>query len=297
MEMYATLTEIGLNYLFEMNTDIIPSQIPYIKHMINLYVTEQIPYDELVHQLKDLVHSTVAFERLKEIMNCAFDPIPLAPDIELNQFDARRKTRSWNKIEDNRLLYAVNKFGQDNWMQVANFVGNGRTRSMCSQRWIRVLDPKISRSHWSPCEENRLLQLVRIHGEKNWMKIANEFGNRSDVQCRYKFLQMKKAGKVNFMPYRMPDILSMRNIPMYEMFYTMDKPTKRARQTPQTQQKAEDTPVYVQPIPEASKVEEPKEVLPTQPQNNLQMRIEEQLELSESFEFFKSDPFFENWEI
>ena len=108
----------------------------------------------------------------------------------------RRKTRTWSSFEDQRLIAAVSRFGLDNWSHVASFVGNGRTRAQCAQRWNRGLDPRISRDHWSPEEEQKLLILIENKNGKGWTHIANEMGNRSDVQCRYHYLQMKKEGKI-----------------------------------------------------------------------------------------------------
>jgi hypothetical protein len=39
------------------------------------------------------------------------------------------------------------------------------------------------------------LQLVEKYGQKSWMKIAAELGNRADVQCRYHFFQMQRGGR------------------------------------------------------------------------------------------------------
>jgi hypothetical protein len=50
---------------------------------------------------------------------------------------------------------------------VARYVGNNRTRSQCSQRWQRGLDPRISRSRWTPEDEARLIGLVEKYGEKS----------------------------------------------------------------------------------------------------------------------------------
>lgn len=96
------------------------------------------------------------------------------------------------------MIQAVGKYGIDNWSHVANYVGNGRTRAQCAQRWNRGLDPRISRDQWTPEEENKLIELVECQQIKGWTHIANEMGNRSDVQCRYHYLQMKKEGKVPF---------------------------------------------------------------------------------------------------
>ncbi|OHT07315.1 Myb-like DNA-binding domain containing protein [Tritrichomonas foetus] len=104
----------------------------------------------------------------------------------------RKLTRSWTGYEDQRLLAALHRFGLDNWQLCANYVGNGRTRAQCSQRWVRGLDPSISRTRWSDEEESQLLKLVETYGTKSWTKIAHKIKTRSDVQCRYHYKLIKK---------------------------------------------------------------------------------------------------------
>lgn len=104
----------------------------------------------------------------------------------------RSPGRSWSKEEDNKLREAIELLGTDSWARVAHYVGFGRTRGQCSQRWIRGLDPSISRERWTPEEEQKLDALVKQYGMKSWMKIAKEIGTRNDVQCRYHYSQMMK---------------------------------------------------------------------------------------------------------
>jgi hypothetical protein len=49
---------------------------------------------------------------------------------------------------------------------------------------------------WTYEEERRLLELVGAHGPRSWTRISAELGNRSDVQCRYHYLQMVKGQRV-----------------------------------------------------------------------------------------------------
>lgn len=93
------------------------------------------------------------------------------------------------------------RFGLDNWSKVSKFVGNNRTRGQCSQRWSRGLNPSISRVEWNPKEDSMLMNYVKIHGNKRWSKISSLLGNRSDVQCRYRYKQLIKKKSRSF-----PDI-------------------------------------------------------------------------------------------
>ena len=104
----------------------------------------------------------------------------------------RAKNNSWSPEEDVRLYNAVQTFGVGAWSLVAEYVGFGRTRAQCSQRWARGLDPSISRSCWTRQEEEKLVELVQKYGTNQWVKVANELGGRCDVQCRYRYNQMVK---------------------------------------------------------------------------------------------------------
>lgn len=98
-----------------------------------------------------------------------------------------KKTTLGQQLKIKRLLAAVARYGIENWKNISDFVGNGRTRSQCSQRWLRCLNPKISKKSWTNDEDKQLKELVDTHGNKSWTKIASIMGNRSDVQCRYHY--------------------------------------------------------------------------------------------------------------
>jgi hypothetical protein len=105
----------------------------------------------------------------------------------------RRAAIRWSPDDDAKLIAAVQLHGTDNWGRVAQAVG-GRTRGQCSQRWNRGLDPKLNKENWCEEEEQKLIDAVGIHGTKAWIKVAAEMGNRSDVQCRFRYLFLcKKA--------------------------------------------------------------------------------------------------------
>jgi len=109
----------------------------------------------------------------------------------------RAKSKPWTSQEDDTLAKAIQDHGTNNWGVVAAIVANGRTRSQCSQRWNRVINPKISKANWSQEEIDKLMNAVQLYGEKAWTRVANEFGNRSDVQCRFKYNYIMKSKKNN----------------------------------------------------------------------------------------------------
>ena len=105
--------------------------------------------------------------------------------------------QKWSTYEDNRLLAAIYRYGIDNWALISKFVGNGRTRAQCAQRWTRCLNPRICKETWEPREDALLIQLVQNFGDHSWTKVAEYMGNRSDVQCRYRYSQITKESSQN----------------------------------------------------------------------------------------------------
>jgi hypothetical protein len=130
-------------------------------------------------------------QRIHSILSVSTIPLP---DTSFQSArENRSKARPWTAIEDQRLIAGILRFGLEHWAEVAHFVGNGRTRPQCSQRWKRGLDPSIFRGSWSKEEEDCLFKLVATQGTSCWGKIAAQIGNRSDVQCRYHYIRMQKS--------------------------------------------------------------------------------------------------------
>lgn len=161
--------------------------------LIQKLIQNHITYDDALQQCVTIAGTSQPIEKIHEILTVPADPIPFdesqSPTDESNP---RKKSRSWSPYEDTRLIAGIYKYGIDNWTSISLFVGNGRTRSQCSQRWQRGLDPHLSKDQWTVAEERFLLELVRCYGDKAWTQIAAKMGNRSDVQCRYRFKQMQK---------------------------------------------------------------------------------------------------------
>jgi hypothetical protein len=155
------------------------------------YLTSIITFQRAAGIFFDKIRTTRPIERIYAILFVPDAPIqPRSPTILL-----RLRNHTWSEYEDQRLLCGVHKFGLSNWGVVAEFVGNDRTRTQCSQRWFRGLDPRISKAAWSRDEEERLMELVERYGPHAWTRIANELPTRSDSQCRYHYFQMTKEKK------------------------------------------------------------------------------------------------------
>lgn len=60
------------------------------------------------------------------------------------------------------------------------------------QHWHRVLNPKICKKPWSLEEDRSLADRVAEFGESSWKKVAEGIKGRTDIQCRHRWIMLKK---------------------------------------------------------------------------------------------------------
>lgn len=159
-----------------------------VTEAVKSYVLGKTNFDFVSTFCESTTGTSEPIKRLKKIIDSCTRSASSTPKNPL----PGKKTRPWTQVEDNRLLAGILKFGEDNWAQISKFVGNGRTRPQCAQRFFRALDPKISKETWSDEEDKRLLELIKEYGEKKWTQIGDILGNRTDVQCRYRYKQLQR---------------------------------------------------------------------------------------------------------
>jgi hypothetical protein len=153
--------------------------------------------DCAAHSFETLIGNSAPIEKLGRILKVSDTPLPSAEQsshLQSPMSSSRKKNDPWTDYEDTRVLAGVRKYGLDAWGSIANFVGNSRTSAQCCQRWVRGLDPRISRQPWTAEEDAKLFILVQTLGTKAWTRISSEFGNRCDVQCRYRYQLLFKKG-------------------------------------------------------------------------------------------------------
>lgn len=86
------------------------------------------------------------------------------------------KKGQWKSDEDEKLRTMVKRIGMD-WSKLSMHV-EGRTAKQCRERWKHHLDPSVSKSEWTPSEDQIILDLHAKLGNK-WSKIAKKLPGRT----------------------------------------------------------------------------------------------------------------------
>ena len=183
MEKFNPLEEVALHYIKTSFLEADDEKINSAHKIIISYIRNLIDYSEAKTKFSNIFISTTPLDKIRAILEVNNTPLPPQPKSE----NFNRKSNGWSSIEDQRLLHGIFKYGLSDWSHIARFVGNSRTRSQCSQRWHRSLNPVICKETWDKEEDERLLSLVKHFGEHTWSKVSAGLKNRTDVQCRYRY--------------------------------------------------------------------------------------------------------------
>lgn len=186
------LADVAMTYFPHTILNSTPETTAALENAIEQYLQKQISYEQARSIAQRITGSSQPIERLHTIIETDSEPIAKPDEYDDKSKHARHKTRPWTPYEDQRLLAGIYRNGIENWTAISKFVGNARTRSQCSQRWYRGLDPTICKEQWTKEEEEKLIEVINQNGDKSWTQIASKMGNRSDVQCRYKYKHLQK---------------------------------------------------------------------------------------------------------
>ncbi|KAJ3675263.1 hypothetical protein LUZ60_004305 [Juncus effusus] len=89
----------------------------------------------------------------------------------------------WSPEEDERLMSYMLSNGQGSWSDVARNAGLHRCGKSCRLRWINYLRPDLKRGAFSPQEEDLIIQLHTILGNR-WSQIAARLPGRTDNEIK-----------------------------------------------------------------------------------------------------------------
>ncbi|XP_021719387.1 transcription factor MYB41-like [Chenopodium quinoa] len=93
------------------------------------------------------------------------------------------KKGPWTSEEDQKLIDYIQKYGPGNWRSLPMKAGLERCGKSCRLRWANYLRPDIKRGRFSFEEEETIIQLHSILGNK-WSAIAARLPGRTDNEIK-----------------------------------------------------------------------------------------------------------------
>ncbi|MQL92225.1 hypothetical protein Taro_024847 [Colocasia esculenta] len=89
----------------------------------------------------------------------------------------------WSPEEDEKLLRHITKYGHGCWSSVPKQAGLQRCGKSCRLRWINYLRPDLKRGTFSQQEENLIVELHAVLGNR-WSQIAAQLPGRTDNEIK-----------------------------------------------------------------------------------------------------------------
>ncbi|KAI4301644.1 hypothetical protein L6164_034902 [Bauhinia variegata] len=89
----------------------------------------------------------------------------------------------WSPEEDEKLLNYITKHGHGCWSSVPKLTGLQRCGKSCRLRWINYLRPDLKRGAFSQQEENLIIELHAVLGNR-WSQIAAQLPGRTDNEIK-----------------------------------------------------------------------------------------------------------------
>ncbi|KAM4741660.1 v-myb avian myeloblastosis viral oncogene homolog-like 2b isoform 2-T2 [Anableps anableps] len=99
------------------------------------------------------------------------------------QRDGGKGKVKWTQEEDDKLKALVQKLGSNDWKHIASYIPN-HTEQQCQHRWFKVLDPELVKGPWTKEEDEKVIELVNLYGNKQWAMVAKHLKGRLGKQCR-----------------------------------------------------------------------------------------------------------------
>ncbi|XP_059275687.1 transcription factor MYB53-like [Lycium ferocissimum] len=99
------------------------------------------------------------------------------------KLDNDLKKGPWTTEEDEKLMEYIQEHGHGNWQLVPRRAGLNRCGKSCRLRWTNYLRPDIKRGGFSEEEEEMIINLHSVLGNK-WSRIAAHLPGRTDNEIK-----------------------------------------------------------------------------------------------------------------
>uniref|UniRef100_A0A7N0RJI5 Uncharacterized protein n=1 Tax=Kalanchoe fedtschenkoi TaxID=63787 RepID=A0A7N0RJI5_KALFE len=143
-----------------------------------------------IHALIPIIRSNSSAAMRKPAADSPFTPPPSSsssppPSSSSSMKSGNGKLRKglWSPEEDDKLINYMLRNGQGCWSDVARSAGLQRCGKSCRLRWINYLRPDLKRGAFSPQEEELIVQLHSLLGNR-WSQIAARLPGRTDNEIK-----------------------------------------------------------------------------------------------------------------
>ncbi|KAK6937129.1 SANT/Myb domain [Dillenia turbinata] len=111
------------------------------------------------------------------------DPLGKNNSNSNNNVPSKLRKGLWSPEEDDKLMNYMLNNGQGCWSDVARNAGLQRCGKSCRLRWINYLRPDLKRGAFSPQEEELIIHLHSLLGNR-WSQIAARLPGRTDNEIK-----------------------------------------------------------------------------------------------------------------
>ncbi|KAL0535375.1 hypothetical protein IC582_029704 [Cucumis melo] len=131
----------------------------------------------------------------------------------------------WSPEEDEKLFNYITRFGVGCWSSVPKLAGLQRCGKSCRLRWINYLRPDLKRGMFSQQEEDLIISLHEVLGNR-WAQIAAQLPGRTDNEIKnfWNSSLKKKLMKQGIDPNTHKPIINIQEIKEKKIFEDREFP-------------------------------------------------------------------------